>query len=136
MRRNELAGTAATRRIGLNAGDQIALQIEDTEPGSDIRQIDIDRQMRPDFTDEAQRALAAGHEQSAGTVQIVPLRLELAVAVEHLNAVILAVGDIDPAVGIATNIMRDVELAGQRAGPPQENSSFPSGAYLCTREFP
>jgi len=45
-------------------------------------------------------------------VQIVPLGFELAVAVEHLNPVVLAVGDVNPAVGVATNVVRDVELAG------------------------
>src|ERR1700721_1109561 len=53
---------------------------------------------------------------SAGPVQIVPLRLVSAVAVEHLHAVVLAVGDIDPAVGVSDDVMDDVELAGVGAG--------------------
>src|SRR5437762_2154622 len=50
------------------------------------------------------------------TMQVVPLRLPFAVAVEHLHAVVLAVGDIEPALRIAADIMRDVELAGIGAG--------------------
>ena len=49
-------------------------------------------------------------------MQIVPLRLVLAVAVEHLNAVVFAVGDVDPAVGVATDVVDDVELALVGAG--------------------
>ena len=54
--------------------------------------------------------------QRAGPVQIVPLRLVFAVAVEHLHAVVLAVGDIDPAVGVGDDVVDDVELAGIGAG--------------------
>ena len=56
--------------------------------------------------------LAAATAQRAGPMQIVPLRLVFAVAVEHLHAMILAVGDIDPAVGVGCDVMHDVELAG------------------------
>jgi hypothetical protein len=49
-------------------------------------------------------------------VQVVPLRLVPAVAVEHLHAVVLAVGHVDPAVGIAGDVVRDVELARIGAG--------------------
>jgi hypothetical protein len=42
-------------------------------------------------------------------MQIVPLRLVSAVTVEHLNAMILAVGDIDPAIGVSDDIVHDVE---------------------------
>jgi hypothetical protein len=45
-------------------------------------------------------------------VQIVPLRLVFAVAVEYLDAVVLAVGDIDPPLGVGDDVVDDVELAG------------------------
>ena len=45
-------------------------------------------------------------------MQIVPLRLVFAVAVEHLHAMVFAVGDIDEAVGIGCDVVYDVELAG------------------------
>src|ERR1035441_7837993 len=40
------------------------------------------------------------------------LTLEIAVAVEYLNAVIAAVGDVDVALGVGRDRMRRVELAG------------------------
>ncbi len=49
-------------------------------------------------------------------MHVVPLRLVFAVAVEHLDAVVLAVGDIDPAIRVAAHIVGDVELAGIGAG--------------------
>src|SRR3979409_2475928 len=49
-------------------------------------------------------------------MQIVPLRLPFAVAAERLQSVLLAVGDIEPALRIAADIVRDVELAGIGAG--------------------
>ena len=49
-------------------------------------------------------------------MHVVPLRLVFTVSVKHLDSVVLAVGDIDPAVRIATDIVRDVELAGIGAG--------------------
>src|SRR5260370_23841117 len=40
----------------------------------------------------------------------------LAVAVAHLHAVVFAVGDIDPSVGVGGDVVDDVELAGIGAG--------------------
>jgi hypothetical protein len=60
----------------------------------------------------------------------------IAVAVEHLHAVVLAVGDIDPAVGIGRDVVHDVELAGIGAGLAPVFSSLPSGVYLCTQALP
>ncbi len=58
-------------------------------------------------------------------MQVVPLGLVFAVAVEHLHAVVLAVGDIDIAVGIARDVVHDVELAGigARFAPAQHQLS-------------
>src|SRR5580692_1443968 len=44
--------------------------------------------------------------------QIVPLRLVFAVAVEHLHAVVLAIGDINPSIDVGDDVVDDVELAG------------------------
>src|SRR5262245_11059245 len=43
-------------------------------------------------------------------MHIVPLRFVFAVAVEHLDAMILPVGDIDPALFVGANVVDDVEL--------------------------
>jgi hypothetical protein len=55
-------------------------------------------------------------------MQVVPLGLVLALPVENLDAMVLAVGHIDVALGVAADVMRQVELAGLRAGhaPGQE----------------
>jgi hypothetical protein len=49
------------------------------------------------------------HVKPARPVQVVPLGLVLAVAVEYLDPVVLMVGDINPTVGIGANIMDEVE---------------------------
>ena len=86
---------------------------------------------------EARRPGAGLHVEARGAVHVVPLRLVLAVAVEHLDAVVLAVGDIDPAVGVAADVMGDVELAGVGAGlAPRDHAACRPGVYLWTRELP
>jgi hypothetical protein len=37
-----------------------------------------------------------------------PLRLVPAVAIEHLHAMVLAVGDVDPAFGVGRDVVRDI----------------------------
>ena len=49
-------------------------------------------------------------------MQIVPLRLVFAIAVEHLHAVVLAVGHVNPAVLVGRDVVHDVELARIAAG--------------------
>ena len=73
--------------------------------------------MRPQFGDIAQRTFAAGHEKAAGAMQIVPLGFVAAIAIEHLHAMIFPVRHINPAIGVAGNVVCDVELAGSGAGP-------------------
>src|SRR5262245_60285531 len=87
-----------------------------------VRHIAAHRLHGAEFADVADRALAGWHEQAARTVQVVPLRLVLAVAIEHLHAMVLAVGHIHPAIGIAGDVVRDVELAriGARPAPGEE----------------
>src|SRR5215468_10560120 len=67
---------------------------------------------RPPFADIDERVAAGRHAHAVRPVQIVPLGLELAVTVEHLDPMVFPVGDIDPAIGVATDVVRDVELAG------------------------
>src|SRR5262249_4326020 len=50
-------------------------------------------------------------EQAGGAVHVVPLRLVPTVTVEHLDAMVLAISHVDPALGIAADVVRDVELA-------------------------
>jgi len=72
-----------------------------------------------------------------GRCEVFHWRPVCAVAVEHLDAVVLAVGDIDEAVaGVGDDVVDDVELAGMVPGSPQVFSSLPSGVNLWTQALP
>src|SRR5205807_2291509 len=107
--RGELAG----RQPGflIDPADHLALARDDAEARPQIGELGVDRLVRPQLADVADAVRAAFHVEAARAVQIVPLRLVFAVAVENLHPVVLAIGDVDPAVGIADDIVRDVELA-------------------------
>ena len=49
-------------------------------------------------------------------MQIVPLRLIASVTVEDLNSMVHAIGDIDPALVVAADVVNDIEAAWIRAG--------------------
>src|ERR1700730_11706055 len=107
------------RRAGVHvtkARQQLTLVVDDADPGPEVRAVAVDRLHRPEFADIADRVAGIVHVQPARTVQIVPLRLVFAVAVEYLDAVVLAIGDIDPAIGIGADVVDDIELAGIGAG--------------------
>src|SRR3954453_14702395 len=93
------------------AADQISLMINDADPRSEVGDVAANRGSGADLADIEDRLVAIRHEEATGTMQVLPLRFELTVAVEHLDAVVFAVGDINPAVGIATDVVDDVELA-------------------------
>src|SRR5260221_5417938 len=97
-------------------GEDLALVADDAEARPEIGHVAVDRLVGAELADIAQRLLAARHVEPARTVQVVPLRLVSSVAVEDLDAVVLAAGDIEPAVRIAADIVDDVELAGIRVG--------------------
>ena len=44
-------------------------------------------------------------------MHIEPLRFKPAIAIEDLNTMLLPVGDIDPTICVAANIMRDVKMS-------------------------
>nr|WP_228430611.1 hypothetical protein [Baekduia soli] len=69
-------------------------------------------------------------------MQVVELRLVGAPAVEDLDAVVLAVGDVDAAVGVAADVVGQLELAGVGARAPQEKRSSPSGEKQWTWALP
>src|SRR5262245_56699099 len=80
-------------------------------PASQIRALLVHRHAWTQFTDVTERIWPGGiHVESAGAVHIVPLGLVFAVAVEHLDSMILPVGDIDPALFVSANVVYDVEL--------------------------
>src|SRR5262249_31042292 len=90
--------------------------VDDRQPWAEIRMFQIDRHAGAELADNEVRPLAAAAAQRAGAMQVVPLRLILAVAVEYLHAVVLAVSDIDPAVLVGDDVVHDVELARIGAG--------------------
>ena len=121
MRRQEFAELNSGRRLAKTA-DQLTLMINDADPRSEVGDVAANRGGGADLADVKDRLVPIRHAESARTVKVLPLCLEPAVAVEHLDAVVLAVGDIDPAVGIATDVVDDVEfaLAGPRRPPRHE----------------
>src|SRR5215212_3971916 len=110
MRGQELAELGPRWRVA-KAADQLSLMINDTDPRPEVGDVAANRGGGADLADIEDRLVSIRHAEATGTMQVLPLRLELTVAVEHLDAVVFAVGDIDPAVGIATDVVDDVELA-------------------------
>src|ERR1700674_980838 len=96
--------------------EELPLVVDDADARPQIRALEVDCHGRPELADIADRVTGIVHVEAARPVQIVPLRLILAVAVEYLNTVVLAVGDIDPAVGVGADIVHDVELSRAGAG--------------------
>src|SRR5437763_14028968 len=92
-RRWMFAELRSRRRLAETA-DQLALMIDDSDAGAEIGDIAADRGGRPDLADIKDRLLPVWHAQPTRAVKVLPLGLELAGAVEHLQAVVLAVGDI------------------------------------------
>ena len=110
MRRKELSKFGPCRRVA-EAADQIAPVVYDTDARPEIGNITADGGGRADFADLADRLMTVWHVEAARTVQVLPLRLVFAVAVENLDAMVLTVRDIEPAVGVAADVVDDVELA-------------------------
>src|ERR1051326_1341017 len=123
VRRQEL-GWTETRAEPAEPGNALAGMVDDRHPRPKVRHVAADRLHGTEFADVANRAFAGRHEQAARAMQVVPLGLVLAVAVEHLHAMILAIGHIDPAIGIAGDVARDVELARIGAGPAPRQQQF------------
>ena len=113
MRRQEFAELDSGRRVA-KAADQLALMIDNADARAEVGDITADRGGRADLADVKDRFVAVRHAQPARTVQVLPLCLELAVAVEHLDAVVFAVGDVDPAVGVAADVVDDAPVRGAR----------------------
>src|SRR5262245_13528383 len=110
VRRQEFAELGSGRCLAKTA-DQLALMIDNADARAEVGDITADRGGRADLADVKDRFVAVRHAQPARTVQVLPLCLELAVAVEHLDAVVFAVRDIDPAIGVAADVVHDVEFA-------------------------
>src|SRR5690348_8599563 len=116
--------------LAADARQKIALVVDDRNTRAKIWVVAIGARCRAQFANIADGAGAVWHEDAAGPVQVVELRLVSTVAVEYLDAMILTVGDVDPAVGVAGNIMHQIELAwlGSRLSP--RHQQLPVGGVL------
>src|ERR1700687_3198272 len=112
VRCEELAGLEAWTVFAAAPRDALSLVIDDAQARTEIRHLTIDRQGGPELANDKIRRLAAAAMQRARAVQIIPLCLVFAVAVEHLHAVVFAIRDIDPSIRIGCDVVDDVELAG------------------------
>src|SRR5215471_15862423 len=84
----------------------------DADARAYIGPITVDLARGAAFANIEERIAAGRHAHAVRPMQIVPLGLELAVSVEHLNPMVLTVGDIEPPVRVAADVVRDIELAG------------------------
>jgi hypothetical protein len=82
------------------------------------------------------------HVEPARPVQVVPLRLVPPVRVEHLDAMVLPVRHIDPAIRVAGDVVDDVELARIRPGltpgqqmPPVRREFVHAGVAIPVRHI-
>src|SRR6267142_5123476 len=101
--------------------------IDNTDTRTEIGDVAADGSGWADFADVADRLVTIWHVEAARAVQVLPLRLVSAVAVEHLDPVVFAVGDIDPAVGVAADVVNDVELALAGSGLAPRHQQFAIG---------
>src|SRR5215469_6676716 len=129
VRTDECRGSQPSMCIA-KAAQQSALMVDDADARPEIGAVAVDRHRRPEFADVADRVPEIIHVEAARPVQVVPLRLVFSVAVEHLDAVVLAIGDINPAVGVGAYVVHDIELAGAGAGLAPRHQQFAVG-----REF-
>jgi hypothetical protein len=101
--------------------------IDNTDARPEIGDVAVDGSGWADFADVADRLVTVWHVETTRAVQVFPLRFVFAVAVEHLDAMVFAVRDIDPAVGVAANVVDDVELALAGSGFAPRHQQFAVG---------
>src|SRR5260370_25839502 len=126
VRRQEAAGLLPGTVLAAEPRDHAALLVDDGESRTDIGVLAVDAHAGPQLADDEFRILAAAGAaiERTGPVHVVPLQLVLAVAVEHLHAMIFAIGDIYPAILVGRDLVGDVALSGIRAaGTPAHQAS-------------
>src|SRR5260370_7052853 len=103
--------------------------IDNTDPRHEIGNVAADGSGWADLADVTDRLVIVRHVETARAVQVFPLRLVFAVAVEDLDPMVLAIRDIDPAVGVAADVVNDVELAlaGSAFAPPHHQFAVGGG---------
>src|SRR5262249_36022208 len=112
------------------ARNQPSLRIDDRKSRPEIGRMQIDAHARPQFANEKGWRLAATAIKTTRPVQIVPLRFVFAVPIEFLISVVLPIGDVNPAVFVRCDIVRDIELPGVAAGLPPRYQQLAGGREL------
>src|SRR5439155_1908028 len=115
VRRDELARLEPGRAMA-QPRQHLARVAIDADSRPDVGHVVVHAHAAADLADVEAPVRPALHEQARGAMHVVPLRLELAMAVEDLDAMVLTVGDVDPAVDVAADVVRNVELARTGAG--------------------
>src|SRR5437016_5295873 len=115
MWRQEFAEVGPGRRV-TEAANQLAFMINDADPRPEVGDVAADGGGRTAFAYIADRRVTLGHVQAARAVHVLTLPLVPAVTIEHLDPVVLSVGDIDPTIGVAAEVVDDIELALASAG--------------------
>jgi hypothetical protein len=105
---------------------QFALIVDDADPRPEIGVEAINRK----FADIADWMANIIHVKPARPVEVVPLGLVLAIAVEYLDPVVLTVGHIDPAMASVQMLWTRLNWPGSLPGSPHDSNNLPSGAYL------
>jgi hypothetical protein len=116
VRGEEPSGLETGAVFAAQPRDAFSPGIHDAQARTEIWDLAIDRHAWTKLADNKIRLPAPAAVQRAWPVKMIPLRLVLAVTVEHLDPVVLAIGDVDPAIGVGDDIVHDVELAGIGAG--------------------
>ena len=103
----------------------LAVQIQNRDAMPKPRRIFI-REGSRKFANIEDLVAAAAHVHTAGAIDVVPHGEEFAFGVEDLDAVVFAVGDIDPVLDIRRNIVRDIKLTRRdpRLTPGEEQSAI------------
>src|SRR4029453_18397030 len=107
VRRHELTRLDAGR-ANAQPRQHLTLVAVDADPRSDVRHVVIDAHAAADLANVEAALGPAFHVEPRRPVHVVPLRLEPAVALENLSAMVLAVGHVHPAVGVAADVVRNV----------------------------
>jgi hypothetical protein len=125
VRHDELTATDARYTIS-DRGEPLSTHIEHRNAGTEIGSGPVKRKGRWQLADEAVRATALSWENGAGPVQVIPLGLVAAVAVEDLSAVVLAVQHVASQAILCTTL----NSPGPVSDPPHDLSNFSSAANL------
>ena len=119
-----------------DARDDLALRRQDRHARAQERDVLVDGERGRQLADVEQAAVVADREEAARPVQVVALPRVAAPVVEDLDAMVLAVRDVDESLGIRRDVVRQVEAPRLRAGLAPREEVPARGSYLWTREFP